>query len=142
MTERMTQDGFVETSGSVQKSVSYLKLKKKRYDNMRNQSFNFDETLKQLQSGKNLLGTDGILTPLIKQLTEAALQAEIEHYLSTTSIDTRKNGYTRKTVKSTSGQFELKTPRDRLGAFEPQLIKKNQKNYQRMLITKSYRYLH
>ncbi len=68
---------------------------------MRNQSFNFDEALKQLQSGKNLLGTDGILTPLIKQLTEAALQAEIEHYLSTTSIDTRKNGYTRKTVKST-----------------------------------------
>ncbi len=41
---------------------------------MRNQSFNFDEALKQLQSGKNLLGTDGILTPLIKQLTEAALQ--------------------------------------------------------------------
>ncbi len=33
---------------------------------------------------------------------------------------------TRKTVKSTSGQFELKTPRDRSGAFEPQLIKKNQ----------------
>ena len=93
---------------------------------MRNQPFNFDEALQQLQSGKNLLGTDGILTPLIKQLTEAALQAEIEHYLSTTSIDTRKNGYTRKTVKSTSGQFELKTPRDRSGAFEPQLIKKNQ----------------
>ncbi|WP_063655744.1 hypothetical protein [Candidatus Arsenophonus triatominarum] len=49
---------------------------------MRNQSFNFDEALKQLYSGKNLLGTDGILTPLIKQLTEAALQAEIEHYTS------------------------------------------------------------
>ncbi len=47
---------------------------------MRNQSFNFDEALKQLQSGKNLLGTDGILTPFIKQLTGAALQAEIEHY--------------------------------------------------------------
>ncbi len=87
---------------------------------MRNQSFNFDEALKQLQSGKNLLRYGwNTLTPLIKQLTEAALQAEIEHYLSTTSIDTRKNGYTRKTVKSTSGQFELKTPRDRSGAFEP-----------------------
>ncbi len=43
---------------------------------MRNQSVNFDEALKQLQSGKILLGTDGILTPLIKQLTEAALQAD------------------------------------------------------------------
>ncbi len=38
----------------------------------------------------------------------------------------RRNGYTRKTVKSTSGSFELETPRDRNGEFEPQLVKKNQ----------------
>jgi len=93
---------------------------------MTNHPFNFDEALKQLQSGKNLLGTEGILTPLIKKLTEAALEAEIDHYLSTTSVNTRKNGYTSKTVKSAAGQFELKTPRDRAGNFEPQLIKKNQ----------------
>lgn len=93
---------------------------------MTNQPFNFDEALKQLQSGKNLLGTEGILTPLIKQLTEAALQAEMDNYLATTSINTRKNGYTSKTVKTASGQFELHTPRDRAGEFEPQLVKKNQ----------------
>ena len=39
-------------------------------------TFNFEDALKQLQSGKKLTGTEGILTPLIKQLTEAALQAE------------------------------------------------------------------
>ena len=44
-------------------------------------SFNFEDALKQLQSGKKLIGTDGILTPLIKQLTEAALQAELSDYL-------------------------------------------------------------
>jgi putative transposase len=31
-------------------------------------SFNFDEALKDLQSGKDLTGKDGILMPLIKQL--------------------------------------------------------------------------
>ena len=32
----------------------------------------------------------------------------------------------RKTIKSTSGTFELATPRDRAGSFEPQIVKKNQ----------------
>ena len=32
----------------------------------------------------------------------------------------------RKTIKSTSGTFELETPRDRAGSFEPQIVKKNQ----------------
>lgn len=40
--------------------------------------FNFEEAQKQLQSGKKLTDTDGVLTPLIKQLTEAALQAELD----------------------------------------------------------------
>ena len=58
-------------------------------------TFNFEEALKQLQSGKKLTGTDGILTPLIKQLTEAALQAELEQHLQQEeSPANRKNGYT------------------------------------------------
>lgn len=36
-------------------------------------TFNFEEALKQLQAGKKLTGEDGVLSPLIKQLTEAAL---------------------------------------------------------------------
>jgi hypothetical protein len=36
----------------------------------------------QLKSGKGLGGKDGIFTPLIKQLTEMALQAELETHLS------------------------------------------------------------
>ena len=41
-------------------------------------NFDFEAALKQLQSGQPLTGENGILTPLIKQLTEAALNAEIE----------------------------------------------------------------
>lgn len=95
-------------------------------------TFNFDDALKQLQSGKPLTGLDGILTPLIKQLTEAALQAELDQHLTQQrQLDepqaaNRKNGYTRKTMKTPTGSFELDTPRDREGSFEPQLIKKHQ----------------
>lgn len=90
-------------------------------------TFDFETALKQLQSGQALTGENGILTPLIKQLTEAALEAEIENYIEANPKQgNRRNGYTRKTVKSTSGSFELETPRDRNGEFEPQLVKKNQ----------------
>jgi putative transposase len=92
---------------------------------MRN-DFDFEAALSALQDGQQLTGKDGILTPLIKQLTEAALEAEMAVYLETVEGSNRKNGYGRKTVKSTSGSFELATPRDRAGSFEPQLVKKHQ----------------
>ena len=90
------------------------------------QQFDFEQALKQLQSGKDLNGKDEILTPLIKQLTEAALKVELEQHLANDKQSDRKNGSTSKTVKSTSGSFELDTPRDRASNFEPQLVKKNQ----------------
>ncbi|MDP5145011.1 IS256-like element ISSde5 family transposase [Shewanella sp. ULN5] len=90
------------------------------------QPFNFEQALKDLQAGKNLTGKDSILGPLIKQLTEAALQAELEQHLAHDEQPNRKNGKTAKTIKHPSGNFELETPRDRNGSFEPQLIKKNQ----------------
>jgi len=89
-------------------------------------SFDFESALKALQSGKPLNGKDGVLTPLIKQLTEAALQAELEQHLENCEEPNRKNGSSTKTVKSSSGTFELNTPRDRAGSFDPQLVKKNQ----------------
>ncbi|MFK3862551.1 transposase, partial [Pseudoalteromonas rhizosphaerae] len=88
--------------------------------------FNFEDAVKALQSGKKLNGKDGVLTSLIKQLTESALQAELEHHLANEQAPNRKNGFSTKTIKSPAGNFELETPRDRSGSFEPQLIKKNQ----------------
>jgi transposase-like protein len=80
----------------------------------------------QLKAGKGIGGKDGALTPLIKQLTEMALQAEIETHLAQDLERNRKNGTTSKTMKSQGGTFELDTPRDRNGSFEPELVKKNQ----------------
>lgn len=90
------------------------------------EEFDFNKALNALRNGQDLTGKDGILTPLIKQLTEAALKAELESHLESSEAPNRKNGTTKKTIKSPSGSFELETPRDRSGAFEPQLIKKQQ----------------
>lgn len=46
--------------------------------------FDLNKALEDLKAGKPMHGDDGFLTPLIKQLTEAALQAEQEqHYFLT-----------------------------------------------------------
>ena len=89
-------------------------------------SFDIEAALQALRDGKDLTGKDGILTPLIKQLTEAAMQAELEQHLAQDETPNRKNGSTSKTIKSIAGRFELNTPRDRAGTFEPQIIKKHQ----------------
>lgn len=81
---------------------------------------------KALQSGQDLNGKDGLLTPLIKQITEAALGVELDEHLAQNNSPNRKNGTSRKTVKTASGAFELDTPRDRNGSFEPQTVKKHQ----------------
>lgn len=88
--------------------------------------FDLNQALEDLKAGKPMNGKDGFLTPLIKQLTEAALKAEQEQHIADDEKPNRKNGYTSKTVKSASGSFELDTPRDRSGTFDPQFVKKNQ----------------
>jgi putative transposase len=90
------------------------------------QTFDFEKALEELRAGKDLTGKDGILMPLIKQLTEAAITGELEHHIATNDEPNRKNGNSSKIIKTGSGCFELNAPRDRAGSFEPQLIKKNQ----------------
>lgn len=92
----------------------------------KNLDFDLNQALEDLKAGKPMNGKDGFLTPLIKQLTEAALQAEQEQHIDDDEQPNRKNGYTSKTLKSSSGSFELDTPRDRSGTFDPQFVKKNQ----------------
>ncbi len=41
-------------------------------------NFDRDAAIQALRSGQNLNDKDGIFTPLIKQLTEAVLKAELE----------------------------------------------------------------
>jgi len=84
-------------------------------------TFDMEGAIKSLREGKDLSGQDGILTPLIKQLTEAAMKAELDEHLASDTTPNRRNGSTGKTVKSLAGEFELNTPRDRADTFEPQI---------------------
>ena len=93
------------------------------------EKFDFEKAVKELLAGKKIGGKDGVLAPLVKELVEAALEAEIESHIADEVLKgkrNRRNGYNRKTVKSSSGEFELATPRDREGSFEPQIVKKHQ----------------
>ncbi len=88
-------------------------------------TFDLEEALEAIKAGASIDGKDGVLAPLIKQLTEAALEAELETHLGT-ELRNRKNGKSSKTMKSSVGEFELEVPRDRNGTFEPQFVKKHQ----------------
>ncbi|TXK18366.1 IS256 family transposase [Pontibacter qinzhouensis] len=84
-----------------------------------------------LYAGQSLTGEQGIFAPLLKHFLEAALEGEMAAHLQEgKSVDTpsanRRNGKARKQVKSLSGEFELQTPRDREGSFEPQVVGKRQ----------------
>lgn len=85
--------------------------------------------LEHIKAGKPLNGKDGVLTPLIKEVMNAALECEMEAHLENEAqldVTNRRNGKTAKTIKSGSGEFELITPRDRNSTFEPQIVKKRQ----------------
>jgi len=96
---------------------------------LENTKFDFDDAVADIMNGKSISGKDGVLAPLVKQLVEAALQAEVESHISQEVFagnKNRKNGTSSKTIKTEGGSFILDTPRDRAGTFEPQLVKKNQ----------------
>ncbi len=92
--------------------------------------FDFNEILKEFRDGKKLTGKGRLLASLIEQLTEAALEAKVESHIANDVLSgkpNRRNGLNKKTIKDTSdGTFELDTPRDRNGTFEPQIVKKHQ----------------
>ena len=88
-----------------------------------------DEIISGIREGRPFLGKEGTLTPLIKKALEAVLSGEVESHISDSKAagsQNRRNGVTRKLVQSSTGTFELATPRDRAGSFEPEIVKKRQ----------------
>lgn len=93
-----------------------------------------DQLLADYKSPEDLLGEQGLLKQLTKKLAERALEAEMEQHLGYAKHDAAgkntgnsRNGKSRKMVRSIHGDIEIETPRDRNGSFEPQLIKKGEK---------------
>jgi putative transposase len=84
---------------------------------------------------KDLKDIHNLVKELTGTLIQEMLEAELENELGYSKWDYRnkettnsRNGYSEKTVKSSLGEIDIKVPRDRDGEFEPQLIKKHQRD--------------
>jgi transposase-like protein len=91
------------------------------------------EKLKNIKTLADLTGPGGAMQELMKQAVERILKAEQEDHLGYEPYQkanrpqtNSRNGYSKKTVKTSSGPMELNIPRDREGTFEPKLIEKYQ----------------
>ena len=98
---------------------------KERKDNLRNIMKGLDV--------KNFNDLKDVFKMMVGEMLENGLDGELDDELGYTKYDYRnkegensRNGYSKKTLKTSFGETEIKVPRDRDGEFEPQFVKKNQ----------------
>ena len=94
------------------------------------------ENLRNIMKGldvKNFEDLKDVFKLMVGEMLENGLEGELDDELGYTKYDyhnkdgeNSRNGYSKKTLKTSFGETEIKVPRDRDGEFEPQLIKKNQ----------------
>lgn len=75
-------------------------------------------------------GLKDLFGELLQEALEAELDTELGYPKNGSGADgqtNRRNGHTKKTVRSDRGELELTVPRDRDGEFEPVIVKKHQK---------------
>ena len=95
-----------------------------------------DDVIDQLTenaTAEELLNDPGFLKGLQKRFIERALEAEMTNHLGYEkhspegeNTGNSRNGSGNKRIISANGDFELETPRDRDGTFEPQFVRKRQ----------------
>jgi transposase-like protein len=85
---------------------------------------------KEMKTEKDL---NDLSRMLVKATIEKVLGVELEEHLGYSknsseghNTGNNRNGYSKKTVKSDTGDMVLETPRDRNGTFEPEFVKKHQ----------------
>lgn len=98
---------------------------------MEKKQFDFEafkkEASQRLRKGDSLLGKEGVLTPLLKEFLEESLEGELDAHLDEAPDPNRRNGKGKKNLKTSLGEVEITTPRDRNGSFEPELVPKRQR---------------
>jgi transposase-like protein len=86
------------------------------------------------EQGIELVGPDGLLNRLTKNVLETALEAEMDEHLGYEKHDVSgrgsgnsRNGTRTKTVLTEIGPVEIDVPRDTGATFDPQVVKKRQR---------------
>lgn len=102
----------------------------------RKSDINFDYNLevKKCKTIYDVLGKNGLVQKLVKDVLENILEAEIDEHLGRDKYQRQsdiepgernyRNGYSQKNLRSSFGDVDLDIPRDRKSEFEPQIIKK------------------
>ena len=84
-----------------------------------------------------LIGPDGLSKELMKALVERMMAGELNHHLGYEKHEVAgynsgntRNGKSKKTLKTESGDVTIEVPRDRQGTYEPQIIEKHQTRFE------------
>lgn len=90
--------------------------------------------MKKCKTIDDVIGKNGLVQRLIKDVLENILEVEMGEHLGRDKYDRQtdidqddrnyRNGYSKKTLRSSFGDVDLDVPRDRKAEFEPQIIKK------------------
>jgi putative transposase len=96
-----------------------------------------DELLAGAKTEEEIVGPSGLLSQLTKRLVERALEVELTDHLGYErhqeppgGAGNTRNGSTPKTLSTEHGPVDVRTPRDRDGSFEPQLVRKRQRRFE------------
>ncbi|MGQ0535861.1 MAG: IS256 family transposase [Methanobacteriota archaeon] len=95
-----------------------------------------DELLREWGGSQAVTGKDGLLQALTGALIERALGEELTYHLDYEHGEeppeeqaNRRNGITKKTVRTNHGPVELDVPRDREGSFAPVIVPKHVRHF-------------
>jgi len=99
-----------------------------------NANFDYKSEVKKCRTIDDVMGKDGLIQRLVKDVLENILEGEIEEHLGRNKYERTetnelskknyRNGYSSKNLRSSFGDVDLDIPRDRNAEFEPQIIKK------------------
>jgi transposase-like protein len=98
--------------------------------NKQEQSALYERMEDHLRMKKPLLGKDSPFSELLQTMVDKILEGEVDNFLEEekqSGNTNKRNGYTRKKVLTSTGSIDISTPRDRNGAFEPELIGKRER---------------
>lgn len=97
-------------------------------------NFDYNSEVKKCKTIDDVLGKNGLVQRLVKDVLENILEAEMDEHLGRDKYQRQsdiepgernyRNGYSQKNLRSSFGDVDLDIPRDRKSEFEPQIVKK------------------
>lgn len=99
--------------------------------------------LLQMSNIESMEDIQNLFKETVAAFLETGLESELDDELGYERYDSKnkhtdnsRNGHSQKTLRTSFGNVEIETPRDRKGKFDPQLLKKGQTSISQDIETK------